>query len=536
MTLSKNKEIWVVCDLRSPRFFGLGLNLLSKAGELARAVSGKSAALILDREFPDPSAAVCGPVTDPAGECIAHGADRVFALTHEALAVPRADLFAEALAEFISQRPPLLVLFPLTDFGRETAARTARLLNVGLIADCADLQYDAHRGFVASCPAWGGEIMAEIAFSDPVQTGLATVQPHAFVATATTGDPGMVETVPIHGMTAETSLRLVASEIEPAMNRKLEEADIVVAGGAGLGSSQGFGRVRELAAALGAEVGATRPPVLQHWVAEERLIGQTGKSIRPRLLFSIGISGAIQYTAGIREAQTVVAVNRDPSAPIFKTADIGVVSDAKSWLPIFTAKVNQAVMRRLADELCAVQPEDTVAGFGGRVQKLREGRDWSVEELARATGQSPDFIEQVERNETTPPVSFLLGLAQAFDVDPGMFLLDPEKNAIHDARAQAFIKRTRNYSYQTFTPGAEEAHLRAFLVTIEPRQAHKPVAYKHQGEEFIYVLEGALEVDLDGRIHHLKTLETIHFNSETPHKLKSLSTVPTRFIDVLYTP
>ncbi len=193
-------------------------------------------------------------------------------------------------------------------------------------------------------------------------------------------------------------------------------------------------------------------------------------------------------------------------------------------------------MRRLADDLCAAQPADTVAGFGGRVQKLREGRDWSVVELARATGQSPDFIEQVVNNETTPPVSFLLGLARAFDVDPGMFLLDQEKSVIHDARAQAFIKRTRNYSYQTFTPGAEEAHLRAFLVAIEPRQAHKPVAYKHQGEEFIYVLEGELEVELDGRTHHLKTLETIHFNSETPHKLKSLSTVPTRFIDVLYTP
>lgn len=159
-----------------------------------------------------------------------------------------------------------------------------------------------------------------------------------------------------------------------------------------------------------------------------------------------------------------------------------------------------------------------------------------MEELARATGQSPDFIQRVEQNETTPPVSFLLGLAKAFDVDPGTFLQDQEKTIIQDARAQAFIKRTRNYSYQTFTPGAEDAHLRAFLVTIEPRQAHKPVAYKHQGEEFIYVLEGELEVDLDGKVHQLKALETIHFNSETPHKLKSLSTVPTRFIDVLYTP
>lgn len=536
MTLHDSNEVWVVCDLRQPRFFSFGLNLLAKARELAGKVSGKTAALILDREVPDPSAAVCSPVADPVGDCIAHGADRVFALSHESLAVPQPDVFGRVLAGFIAERRPRLVLFSLTDFGRETAARAARLLNAGLIADCADINYDPETGFVADCPAWGGEIMAEIAFTDPLRIGLATVQPHAFAARTSAGDPGIVEAVGLDLPDSEPALRLIDSEIEPAAKRKLEEADIVVAGGAGLGSARGFGRVRELAASLGGEVGATRPPVLNHWVEEERLIGQTGKSVRPRLLFSIGISGAVQYTAGTQEAKTVVAVNRDPGAPIFKTADIGVVADARSWLPLFIAKANQSAMRRLADELCADQPDDTSAGFGGRVQKLRQGREWSVEELARATGQSPDFIQRVEQNETTPPVSFLLGLAKAFDVDPGTFLQDQEKTIIQDARAQAFIKRTRNYSYQTFTPGAEDAHLRAFLVTIEPRQAHKPVAYKHQGEEFIYVLEGELEVDLDGKVHQLKALETIHFNSETPHKLKSLSTVPTRFIDVLYTP
>jgi len=107
---------------------------------------------------------------------------------------------------------------------------------------------------------------------------------------------------------------------------------------------------------------------------------------------------------------------------------------------------------------------------------------------------------------------------------------------IRDQRAKQFVQRTENYSYQTLTPGAEKEHLRSFMVTIESRQVHKPVAYKHEGEEFIYVMEGDLELTLGGKIHKLKQHESIRFNSEIPHKLKSLSNEPTRCLVVLYTP
>jgi quercetin dioxygenase-like cupin family protein len=127
-------------------------------------------------------------------------------------------------------------------------------------------------------------------------------------------------------------------------------------------------------------------------------------------------------------------------------------------------------------------------------------------------------------------------LARALEVDPSTFLKDEEKTKIRDARAQAFIKRTQNYSYQTLTPGAENEHLRAFMITIESRQTHKPVAYKHEGEEFILVMEGDLGLTLGGKGHHLKPGESIHFHSETPHKLRSLSDEPTRCVVVLYTP
>ena len=115
-------------------------------------------------------------------------------------------------------------------------------------------------------------------------------------------------------------------------------------------------------------------------------------------------------------------------------------------------------------------------------------------------------------------------------------LKEEEKAYIEDKRAQAFIKRTKNYAYQTLTPEAESQHLRGFMITIEPRQAHKPVAYKHEGEEFVFVMEGSLELTLDNKVNNLKTGESMHYNSEIPHKLKNLGNETTRCLVMLYTP
>ena len=162
-------------------------------------------------------------------------------------------------------------------------------------------------------------------------------------------------------------------------------------------------------------------------------------------------------------------------------------------------------------------------GFGDLVRRLRVARDWDEAELAQQTGQTPEFIEQVENDQISPSVSFILRMAQAMKVDPSTFLGKEEQASIRDRRAQAYRQRTQQYSYVTLTPGAENSHLRAFMITIEPHQAHKPVAYKHEGEEFIYVMEGVLQVTLGTKVKKFKPGECIHFNSEIPHKLKSLS-------------
>lgn len=538
-----NGQIWVCGDLRTPRHWADSQKVLAKALGLAVEAETTVAMVLMGAAEsdtpPDPEQmdlTACVPISQAARQAADLGLDQVYCLEHPQLAVPRADVYAHALADFVTARRPWLILVPLNDFGRETAAICAQRCQAGLIADCTELTIQADR-FVGRCPAWGGQILADIALAEGWPTAFVTVQPHGDAAPPRAAGQGNIEKVALAQVRPTRGLHLVRRAREPMETRRLEDAHTVVVGGAGLGDMNGFALVRELASALGGEVGATRPPVLYHWVEQERLIGQTGKSVRPKLLISAGTSGAIQYTAGIMEAETIVAINRDPAAPIFQIADVGIVADAKVILPLLNQRANQMALRRLADAACVIDPDagGPKKGFGAIVRQLREARDWSVEALAQATGQTPEFIDQVENDQLSPPVSFILGMAQAMQVDPGTFLRREERTAIRDRRAQAYYQRTQAYSYITLTPEAANSHLRAFMITIEAHRDHKPVAYKHEGEEFIFVLEGDLELTLGARPHVLKTGESIHFNSDVPHKLKSLSNAPTRCLVVLYT-
>ncbi len=534
--------VWIVGDLRTRRLWRQSLKVMAKARPFAEQAGAWVTMLLLgatDRSRAESRTidlSACVSMAQAAREAVEHGAQTVCCIDHPQLAIPRTDTYAGVLADLVEARKPWLVLTALTDFGRETAAFCAQRCRAGLIADCDELAFE-DRQVVGRCPAWGGQIMADITLAPGWPTAFVTVQPHGVSLSAEASGDGRIETIVPDRIDVPQGLQLLACAMEPAAARRLERADIVVAGGAGLGDMRGFGLVRELAAALGGEVGATRPPVMNHWVEEERLIGQTGKSVRPRLLFSVGTSGAVQYTAGIMEAETIVAINRDASAPIFQIADIGLVGDGAVLLPLITQQAKQAAMRRLADAACYTdgQEDQPRGGFGAMVRQLREARNWSVDEMARKTGQTPDFIQQVEADRMSPPVAFILSMAQAMEVDPGTVLGKKEQAAIRDRRAQAYHQRTRNYSYTTLTPDAENSHLRAFMVTIEPYLAHKPVAYKHEGEEFIFVMSGELEFTLGAKVHVLKTGESIHFNSDVPHKLKSLSSEVTRCLVVLYT-
>ena len=404
-------EIWVFGDLRSKRLFGFSLNVLAKARQLAGSISGKTAVVLMGSSADVQRDRACGsqanlPVASAAEECIAHGADYVYIFDNENLVIPRADTYATVLGNAVLRRGPTLVLFPLTDFGRELAARSARISNAGLIAQCMDLKVKGD-SVVAKCHSWDGEIMADITFSDRSKTGFATVQPNAFQAVDLQGEPGVIKWNRIAHLDMPERINLLSSLAEPDKQQQLEDADVVVVGGAGLHSHDNFSLVRELAAALGGEVGATRPPVFQHWVEEERLIGQTGKTVEPRLLFSIGTSGAVQYTAGIMEAKTIVAINRDKNSPIFQVANLGIVGDAKTFLPLLISKIKQEALRRMVDVKQGDVKADKGNGFGKNVRKVRAFQNYSQEALAKATGETQEFIEKVENDEISPPVGFL---------------------------------------------------------------------------------------------------------------------------------
>jgi electron transfer flavoprotein alpha subunit/transcriptional regulator with XRE-family HTH domain len=537
-------DIWIYGDLRTERHWHASQKVLAKALPLAQAAQrGVSVILLGGPSKPHDGACVfdltaCVGLEEAAVQAASLGAQTVYCLEHELLAVPRPDVHAAVLSDWVQARRPWLVLLPLNDFGRETAAVCAQRCQAGMIADCVALRFQEGH-FVGHCPAWGGQIMADIGLADGWSTAFVTVQPHGAERPMVQESKGRIEKIIPEQVALPQGARLVKRSVEAKGAVRLEEAQTVVVGGAGLGDMRGFGLVRELAAALGGEVGATRPPVLYHWVDEERLIGQTGKTVRPKLLISAGTSGAIQYTAGIMESETIVAINRDPGAPIFQVADIGIAADANTILPLLNQRAQQAAMRRLADASCTLAPETQngapKAGFGAMVRQLRQARNWSPEELAQATGQSPEFIIQVENDQLSPPVGFIMRMAQAMKIDPSTFLNKEERAAIRDRRAQAYYQRTQAYSYTTLTPDGANSHLRAFMITIEAQRDHKPVAYKHEGEEFIYVMEGDLGLTLDAKESVLKPGESIHFNSDVPHKLKSLSSQPTRCLVVLYT-
>jgi electron transfer flavoprotein alpha subunit len=182
MGTKTEREIWVYTDLRNERLFSLSLNVMARAHELNRSASGTLIAIIFGSSAHSASQKTMEipgiPVYEAADRCLSHGADRVFVFENPNLVIPRADIYAPVLSHAVESRAPMLVLFPLTEFGRDLAARTARLSNAGLIADCVDLAMKDGR-IVASCPSWGGEILAEITFTKNFHsTGFATVQPH----------------------------------------------------------------------------------------------------------------------------------------------------------------------------------------------------------------------------------------------------------------------------------------------------------------------------------------------------------------------
>ncbi len=174
--------------------------------------------------------------------------------------------------------------------------------------------------------------------------------------------------------------------------------------------------------------------------------------------------------------------------------------------------------------------------FGAKMRQLRQTRKVSFEQLANKTGFSQRYLKEIEEGIAIPPVSAVIQIAKALSVDSGSFLSAEEQEASQRRRRESFFKRTQAYSYKTLTPDAEQKHMKAFLVTIDPKQDHRMVEYRHEGEEFVYVLKGHIEVRVGENENLLKKGETLHFDSGITHKLRNLSDEEAKLLVVIYTP
>ena len=315
--MNSNREIWVFGDYRNYFQNRVTLQILARAVKLSVTTGGTVCAVVFGHR-----------VDAYVAEYIAHGAQKVYVMDDPCLCSYSIETYSLLMTRLAKTFHPETLLVGATRFGQEIAPRVAKQLETGLSADCIDFEINEKGLLVQIAPSFGGNLIAKII--TPVQRPqMATVRPGTFSELPhNDAAKGEVMVLPMPGDLPKDKIRLVRSEHRPSRKQKIEDADIVVCGGRGMGSKGKFKKLFDLARVMNAEVGATRPVVYSQWVSQEALVGQAGKNIKPKILFSFGISGAIQHTAALADAKFVIAVNKNPNATMMKIADVAIVADA----------------------------------------------------------------------------------------------------------------------------------------------------------------------------------------------------------------
>jgi electron transfer flavoprotein alpha subunit len=330
----KGVFVWVECEeidaQMQPR--KVAYELLGKGRYLADRLGQELVAVVLGNE-------------SLAGlESLGHyGADRIILCQHKLLENYSTDAFTNVFCAVIAQKKPAVVLYGATPHGRDFAPRVAARMKLGLTADCTGLDIDEQQQLVQTRPAFGGNIMASIVtpYSRP-QT--ATVRPNVFGAL----DPDLqrtaiLEEFPVTLSKAAIRTRIVETHtVESENEAAIEDARVIVAGGRGCQKAENLETLRKVAGELGGVLAGTRAIVEQGWIPHTLQVGQSGTTVGPELYIAVGISGAIQHIVGMSSSKIIIAINKDPDAAIFKTADLGVVGDAQEILPILNDMLHQA--------------------------------------------------------------------------------------------------------------------------------------------------------------------------------------------------
>ncbi|MGD0112001.1 MAG: FAD-binding protein [Armatimonadota bacterium] len=331
---SQYRGVWVVAEHLHGQFRRGTYELLGRGRELAdkRGVE-LSAVLLGDR------------IECLTPDLIAHGADKVYMAQDPVLTHYRTGPYTDVLAGMINQRKPEIVLVSATPQGRDLAPRVAARISAGLTADCTGLDIDDEEGLlVQTRPAFGGNLMATIVCRQ-ARPQMATVRPGVMKALAADASrAGEIVTIPVHldeRSVVAKIVEIVQQEGDAQIN--LQDAQIIVSGGRGLGKPENFALIRDLADALGGAVGASRAAVDAGWIPAYHQVGQTGRTVQPKLYIACGISGAVQHLAGMGSSDVIVAINKDPSAPIFNVATYGIVGDLFEVVPALAKKLREVL-------------------------------------------------------------------------------------------------------------------------------------------------------------------------------------------------
>jgi electron transfer flavoprotein alpha subunit len=322
--------VWVYAEFRNGRIAPVSHELLGIGRHLADKRGVPLSAVLLGSGLGD------GPQ-----KLVGYGADRVYAVDNDALEVFTDDSYGNVLTDLIKEHRPEIVLAGATAIGRSFIPRVATMVGTGLTADCTELDIREEDGaLLQTRPAFGGNIMATI-ICPHTRPQMATVRPLVMKPLSfDAGRRGEIVSISPAKDRLASRVRVLKSVIEEGDQLKLTEADIVVAGGRGLGGEKGLKLIHELANALGGAVAASRAAVDSGWISYPHQVGQTGKTVCPKIYITCGISGAIQHVVGMRSSETIVAINKDPEAPIFDVATYGIVGDLFEVLPQLISKLN----------------------------------------------------------------------------------------------------------------------------------------------------------------------------------------------------
>jgi electron transfer flavoprotein alpha subunit len=323
--------VWVYCEQEGAQIKSSAFELLTRGRALADSLNTTLTAVVLGHGVKDLEAMA------------AQGADRVLSADDPALGPLQDEPYARVLADLAREHKPAILLGAATAFGRAFIPRVAARLETGLTADCTGLEIEGASGLLLQTrPTFGGNVMATIV-CDSRRPQMATVRPHVFKRGAPdAARRGEIIKVNVEKEAVSSRTKILNFIADVTEQVKLEECSAIVAGGRGLGKPENFRLVEELASALGAAVGSSRPPVDDGWTPYARQVGQTGKTVCPRLYVAVGISGAVQHLAGMQTAEQIIAINEDPRAPIFEVATWGIVGDLFKIVPLLIQEIKKA--------------------------------------------------------------------------------------------------------------------------------------------------------------------------------------------------